>query len=264
MDDAPNDRVPDVFREMLTETTPSAVDEPPPLKKRKLEKVTESAAPQSPAPSVAARTTVDTGDHGREYEDTPRLQTIIDESESDDSDMDWEDVNLDQDNADYLLQPLKVDQEEETLQIEVGNGDAMNKPARVRRKAATAAERATRLHIHKMHVLCLLYHSHIRNAWCNDNKIQVCIRICQRENCSDFILQASLKRFRSVQINTYFMPNPDQSQLQAAKSFTDGLTLARDAWKRFKITSLGIRRAKWTLDAKDLEVVCKSLATHLQ
>ncbi|GME24574.1 DNA repair protein Rad4 [Neofusicoccum parvum] len=66
-------------------------------------------------------------------------------------------------------------------------------------------------------------------------------------------MQASLKRFRSVQINNFFTPNPNQSQFQAAKAFTDGLTLAREAWKKFKITSLGIRRAKWARDVKELE-----------
>ncbi|OJD34028.1 dna repair protein rad4 [Diplodia corticola] len=230
LDDAPPDAVPDVFREMLSEAESDRAEHVRPLKKRKVEQpVDESASPVPPA-------AVDRGSSNGPEEDTPKLQTIIDESESDDSDMDWEDVDLDQKSADAVLPPLTKAQAEETLQIEIGNDDTKNKPERARRKAATAAERAVKLHIHKMHLLCLLYNSHIRNAWCNDDKVQ-----------------SSLKRFRSARIIDLFAPDPNQSQFAASKAFTDGLHLVKEAWKRFKITSVGLRRARWAQYTKDLE-----------
>ncbi|KAH7057019.1 hypothetical protein B0J12DRAFT_401229 [Macrophomina phaseolina] len=235
--DAPGNPVPDVFRELLAETAPSAPDESSPRKKRKVEAATDHSALDLSSPPTAPPARADEDSKWQDEDDAPRLQTIVDESETGDSDMDWEDVDLDRNNADYFLQPLPVDQAEETLQIAIGNDNTSNKPARARRKAATAAERAMRLNVHKMHVLCLLYHSHIRNAWCNDKEVQ-----------------ASLKRFRTAQINSLLTPDPNKSQFQAAKGFSEGLALSLDAWKKFKITSLGMRRAKWARNAKELEV----------
>ncbi|KAF4541277.1 DNA repair protein [Lasiodiplodia theobromae] len=213
---------------MLVEAAADNTEDARPLKKRKV----ETSAEEPALPNAVDRES----SNGLEDE-PPKLQTIIDDSESDDSDMDWEEVDLNQQNSDAVLPPLTKAQAEETLQIEIGNDDTKNKPARARRKAATAAERAMRLHIHKMHVLCLLYNAHIRNAWCNDDKVQ-----------------SSLKRFRSSRIINLFTPDPNQSQLAASKAFNDGLILAKDAWKKFKITSLGLRRAKWAHDTKELEV----------
>ncbi|KAL1636950.1 hypothetical protein SLS58_009557 [Diplodia intermedia] len=228
--DAPIDTVPNVFQEMLLETEAARAEDARPLKRRKVE---DSAN----EPALHSATAIDRESSNGPEEDTPRLQTIIDESESDDSDVDWEDVDLDQQGADAVLPPLTKAQAEETLQIEIGNDGTKNNPTRARRKTATAAERAVRLHLHKMHVLCLLYNSHIRNAWCNDGKVQ-----------------SSLKRFRSAQIIDRFAPDPNQSQNAASKAFTDGLVLAKEVWKKFKITSVGLRRAKWAIDPKELEV----------
>lgn len=175
-DDASSDRVPDVFREMLAETASPADEEPPPLKKRKVDDVIDHAVPQPSSRPTAATTADQEDDDDGQDDDGPRVQTIIDKSETDDSEMDWEDVDLEQNHVDYLLQPLAADQAEEALEIEIGKDNTKNKPARARSKAATAAERAVRLHIHKMHTLCLLFNSHIRNAWCNDKQVQVCNR----------------------------------------------------------------------------------------
>ncbi|KAL0261514.1 hypothetical protein SLS55_002944 [Diplodia seriata] len=198
--DAPIDTVPNVFQEMLLETEADRAEDARPLKRRKVE---DSAN----EPALHSATAIDRESSNGLEEDTPRLQTIIDESESDDSDVDWEDVDLDQQGADAVLPPLTKAQAEETLQIEIGNDGTKNKPARARRKTATAAERAS-----------------------------------------------SLKRFRSAQIIDRFTPDPNQSQNAASKSFTDGLVLAKEVWKKFKITSVGLRRAKWAYDPKELEV----------
>lgn len=154
---------------MLVEAATDNTEDARPLKKRKVQtSAEEPALPSAPANAADRESSNELED------DTPKLQTIIDDSESDESDMDWEEVDLNQQNADAVLPPLTKAQAEETLQIEIGNDDTKNRPARARRKAATAAERAMRLHIHKMHVLCLLYNAHIRNAWCNDERVQVC------------------------------------------------------------------------------------------
>jgi hypothetical protein len=62
----------------------------------------------------------------------------------------------------------------ESLTIVIGGQD--DKSPRTRRKGQkppTLAERKLRLDVHKIHVMCLLYHVFVRNHWCNDSKLQV-------------------------------------------------------------------------------------------
>ncbi|KAK8152586.1 hypothetical protein IWX90DRAFT_445712 [Phyllosticta citrichinensis] len=227
---ATKDDIPSVYAEMLSGESSSPEERNRPSKRRKVD------GPARNDEVAVSVTQTDEHASGPENETQPKLQTIIDDSESDNSDdMDWEDVDLGT-SAEYLLKA--PDQEEsETLQINAGDGaSAQQTPARARRKALTAAEKQSRVHLHKMHLLCLLFNSHIRNAWCNDEKVQ-----------------ASLKRFLNAKLKSFFAPDPNQSQFKAATSFTDGLGLAVEMWKKFKLTSVGMRRAKWARDAKDLE-----------
>ncbi|KAK7509197.1 hypothetical protein IWZ03DRAFT_390732 [Phyllosticta citriasiana] len=230
---ATKDRIPSVYAEMLSGESSSPEQTTRPVKRRKVD------GPARDGGSAAAVSQANEHVSGPEFESQPKLQTIIDDSESDNSDdMDWEEVDLGT-SADYLLKaPDQQEQEQsETLQINAGDGaSAQQTPTRARRKALTTAEKQSRLHLHKLHLLCLLFNSHIRNAWCNDEKVQT-----------------SLKRFLNAKLESFFTPDPSQSQFKAATAFTDGLGLAVETWKKFKLTSVGMRRAKWARDAKDLE-----------
>ncbi|KAL1388474.1 nucleotide excision repair complex XPC-HR23B, subunit XPC/DPB11 [Phyllosticta capitalensis] len=226
---ATKDEIPSVYMDMLSGEGSSHDDEGTrPLKKRKIaESKNEEAAPVSQTDEDVA---------GPESEPQPQLQTVIDDSESDSDGMDWEDVDIG-DNADYLLKAPDQQEQTETLEINVGDSSSAQPTlARARRKALTAAEKRSRVQLHKMHLLCLLFNSHIRNAWCNDEKVQ-----------------ASLKRFLNAKLKSFFSPDPNQSQFTAATAFTNGLGLAVETWKKFKLTSVGMRRAKWARDSKDLE-----------
>lgn len=163
---AKKDEIPSVYMDMLSGEGSSHDDEGTrPLKKRKIaESKNEEAAPVSQTDEDVA---------GPESEPQPQLQTVIDDSESDSDGMDWEDVDIG-DNADYLLKAPDQQEQTETLEINVGDSSSARPTlARARRKALTAAEKRSRVQLHKMHLLCLLFNSHIRNAWCNDEKVQV-------------------------------------------------------------------------------------------
>jgi xeroderma pigmentosum group C-complementing protein len=96
-------------------------------------------------------------------------QTIYNDfDDSDDSDMDWEDVKIGSET--------KRDEigENETLTFIIGgHEETKSKQVTQRRKAMTGAERKVRLDVHKMHLLCLLVHVQLRNHWCNDPQVQV-------------------------------------------------------------------------------------------
>ncbi|KAK7549986.1 hypothetical protein IWX49DRAFT_619621 [Phyllosticta citricarpa] len=228
---ATKDGIPSVYAEMLSGESSSPEQTTRPVKRRKVD------GPAQDGVSAAAVSQANEHVSGPEFESQPKLQTIIDDSESDNSDdMDWEEVDLGT-SADYLLKAPDQQEQSETLQINAGDGaSAQQTPTRARRKALTTAEKQSRLHLHKLHLLCLLFNSHIRNAWCNDEKVQT-----------------SLKRFLNAKLESFFTPDPSQSQFKAATAFTDGLGLAVEMWKKFKLTSVGMRRAKWARDAKDLE-----------
>lgn len=96
-------------------------------------------------------------------------QVIYNDSEnSSESDMDWEEVEIE----DKLEAELSEDEKKE-LNLVLGANETVQKDAVQRRKPIGVAERSMRLEIHKMHILGLLAHVHLRNHWCNDHAAQV-------------------------------------------------------------------------------------------
>lgn len=96
-------------------------------------------------------------------------QVIYNDSEnSADSDMDWEEVGF---NDKVEAEISEADEGE--LNLVLGSSETIQKEAVYRRKPISVTERKTRLEIHKMHVLSLLVHIHLRNHWCNDPSTQV-------------------------------------------------------------------------------------------
>lgn len=150
------------------------VKERPPKRRRtaggatlttRYEKTVEpSAAVTGNGASVEPGTRVDNPRPGRE-------QTAYDESsDSIESDLDWEEVDL----AQTAVQEDDSNQNG-ALDLVLGGNKPLKSPERMsrKRKPATTAERKLRLEIHKMHVLCLLAHVHLRNHWCNDEQVHV-------------------------------------------------------------------------------------------
>ncbi|KAH7383184.1 hypothetical protein BKA66DRAFT_463311 [Pyrenochaeta sp. MPI-SDFR-AT-0127] len=260
------DEVPDVFQEMLFEEASNAVgadDDERPLKKRKTAQSqrTESPisqprpvkslvkrAPKSPSPirpqtEIASRSQVPShtrvrptsasglADDNGKVKNGRVVQTIIDSDESDDSDMEWEDALGDADGTedegeDGIAAPQIGD-----ISITFGGKktEEQETKRRVRRRAITSVDKKRRLDIHKMHVLCLLYHVHRRNTWCNDRRVQ-----------------STLRKIVSPKTLTNLVPDPDITQYSASKRFIDGMNELKIMWsKRFKITAQGMYKPRW-------------------
>ena len=94
---------------------------------------------------------------------------------SEESDFAWEEVGLTHGEAGGLDDPLEEQQEQQLdLVLDEDGGEDTASPAVARKKSLTALERKLRLEVHKVHLLCLLSHVHMRNHWCNDQNIHVC------------------------------------------------------------------------------------------
>lgn len=157
------------------------------------------------------------------------VQTIIDSDESDESDMEWEDALGDSDESEEEEEPKNAPQIGD-ISIELGGKKTEEKSTRkARRRAITSVEKKRRLDIHKMHVLCLLYHIHRRNTWCNDRRVQ-----------------STLRKIVSPKILSGLVPDPDITQYSASKRFIDSMNELKILWsKRFKITAQGMHKPRW-------------------
>lgn len=262
-----DEEVPAVFREMLYEerasTTAGANDERP-LKKRKTapsQIATPSVSPTLPlrsskdgaptlsSPPTQIKTTPQsqaplhtraqptaTGeiDSDKEPHSSSRVrQTIIDSDESDDSDVEWEDALGDEQDSDDDDDDEGRDTAPEIGDITITMGSKKSEESeskkRVRRRAITSVDKKRRLDIHKMHILCLLYHVHRRNVWCNDARVQ-----------------ATLRKLVPPKTLSNLIPNPDFTQYQTSKLFIDGMNELKILWsKRFKATAQGMYKPQW-------------------
>ena len=179
--------VPEAFRDLLSEATTSVVagadEDSKPLKKRRTARGTIETddTRQSPTPNIqiAPKSTPPAPTESdqeieEDYNWNARLHTVTDYSEeSDESEFEWEDVGLGQTEGGDG-ETTRDEPHIEDLSIVIGDNEAGKTVTKqVRRKGVTAADKRRRLNIHKVHLLCLLYHVHLRNAWCNDEEAQV-------------------------------------------------------------------------------------------
>lgn len=203
----PNDGVADVYKDLLAEASQNESEDlqsEPPLKRRK---VAGSATKQR------------------------NIQTIEASSgssdNSDDSEFDFEYVDLDQPAAKEADDDDIVD-----VSVAIDSGKLPRRAPVAKQKAATPAEKAHRVLVHKLHVLCLLGHCMYVNTWCNDPEVQ-----------------RHLRKWLPKKTSSYLKHNPEFSQFQQNRSFMDGLQQASEAWRgAFRITTSGMRRARWTTD----------------
>lgn len=175
-DDTDDDEIPEVYREMLAEADARAANQQDidnrPIKRRRVGERTTLPATQ-PTAVEKAEPAVSSKDDDADRQ----LQTVYDLDASDDSDMVWEEVEIHQPSN--VLQPAQAGDSDEPIQITLNEAiDEPRKAVVARRKPASAAEKKLRLDIHKVHVLCLLSHVHLRNLWCNDEEVQVGETVC--------------------------------------------------------------------------------------
>ena len=178
--DKGNEDIPDVYREMLAEATSTdthAIDESRPRKRPKI-------AGKHPQANSTSQTTTSQGQP--EGDDVAMrsspvaqnpVQTVVDESQDSDSDMEFEDIEIGDGETQHDYDQLPHESNE-TLSIVVKEPSSTHSARNARRrKPATSAEKSMRLDIHKMHMLYLLYYGFFRNNWCNDIKAQACSQL---------------------------------------------------------------------------------------
>lgn len=166
----------EMLRDALSSSALPGTVEGRPVKRRKtaggVAAVSGDSAHGLPASTSVAEDDLLSGDSARNTA-SKRQQTAYNHSDvSEDSDFDWEDVDL----AHTTTQQVSFSKNDDKLSLVLGGNADTTSPGRLprRRKPATAEERNMRREIHKMHVLCLIAHVHLRNHWCNDEAVHVC------------------------------------------------------------------------------------------
>lgn len=225
---ASGDDVPDVYQSMLQEADAQHTDEDiRPLKKRRVA-APSSAKSATPPPESAARTTTELETRSN-VRPALQQQTVEDSSESDNSDFEFEDVDLGLPGQTVSEEP---EDGIEDLSISIQAESSTKRSGGPRRKPATYAEKAHRLIVHKLHVLCLLGSSMYTNGWCNNA-----------------VVWRHLRPLLSSKTVSYLNPKADFSQFQRSRSFKDGLQQAVDTFSaEYQITDRGMQRPHWDVD----------------
>jgi xeroderma pigmentosum group C-complementing protein len=170
-----NDR--DVYRSLISEATVPEEDRPlkkpragRPRQKQPSDTTLHNSAKSSDQPSARGE---DASGIQNVQEETPSRpqQTIVDSDESDEEDIDWEDVGLN--NVEANPTPPRKDDEFGDVSLEIITKKIQKRAAIAKRKPVTTAEKLLRLEAHEAHLLFLLFHVHVRNAWCNMPEVQV-------------------------------------------------------------------------------------------
>jgi xeroderma pigmentosum group C-complementing protein len=218
-----------------------------PLKRRRM-----SRGPVTPAktvqkkqefssPNGKATASTPAGPMSESYEsDNPTRnrpqQTVEYSSESEESDLAFEDVDLGQ-RADPSppSAPETDDEGIKDVHATLAPSSASKKVVANRRKPATTVEKAFRLRVHKIHFLTLLGHCMYVNSRCNNSTVQKILR-----------------RLVDKRMRSYLNPNANDSQFQRNRSFIDGLEQAKAAFKaEYRITMSGMSRPRWSMDGGD-------------
>ncbi|KAJ5383837.1 Rad4 beta-hairpin domain 1 [Penicillium concentricum] len=179
---------------------------------------------------------------------TQPVQTVYDSSTSEESDVDWEDVELQQPPQSLLNRHLASQGDDEVLQITLEQEPEKHKKAVQRRKPLNGAERKARLDVHKCHILCLLGHVQLRNMWCNDEE-----------------LQEFLKKTLPRKVIALLHPDEGKPHYSRSTTFMDGLNQAGDAFtRRFRVTKPGMKRAHWAEDESQLKQKMESIMSNAE
>ena len=174
--------LPDVYDEMLADAISSSstrVDEEgPSVKRRRIrgrmvvqgnEGIDDNLTHDSDHTSTAAVESDDMPEVVSHHQQT----AYNDSEESAESDVDWEEIDFGNNTEKKELRGDSDDGKKELKLVLDAEDPERRRQTVVRRKPATAEERRLRLEIHKMHLLSLIAHVHLRNHWCNDHEVQV-------------------------------------------------------------------------------------------
>lgn len=174
--------LPDIYTEMLSEalSSPAQVSaEGKTIKKRRIAGRVAGEGRDlrvhTPAEKLQDIESITDAEKGTGASIDQVKQQIFDESEdSEPSDGDWEDVDLTKSivKQEELFERDDSGDGDLNLVLETGDREAQRQNTS-KRKPITQAEKKLRVDIHKMHLLCLLFHVHVRNHWCNDEKVHV-------------------------------------------------------------------------------------------
>lgn len=189
-------------------------------------------------------------DEDIEFEDVdipkPTVQTTYRDSSDDESEeeAEFEDVDFD---AVFASSSEQAPEQQKTLELNLTAAKEALAPARRaadRRKPITKEEKELRVEVHKAHILCLLAHVEKRNHWCNDP-----------------VVQESLRPLLTAKIVQWLNPESHLTQFGQTESLKKGLQMIMEKFQqRFAITEIGLRRALWAGDEKQLENVCAHLS----
>ncbi|KAF7716003.1 Uncharacterized protein PECH_001916 [Penicillium ucsense] len=237
----PSDELAEVYQEMLAEAEardPEQFHSDRPIKRRKVggsNGVPTKAIPIDSSKSAEPATS-SALDHGSPLRH-PHSQVIYDSTSSEESDIEWEDVDVEQPAPTARVKTNVNENRDETLQITLDEQPETSKKRVMRRKPLSKAEKELRLDTHKAHLLCLLAHVQIRNKWCNDNA-----------------LQSHLKTMLPRNITKLLHPDETKHKVTQSTTFMDGLYQAGDRFaRRFRVTKTGLKRAYWAEDPTQLK-----------
>lgn len=241
------DASPDVYGDMVAAAVASDPVElsDRPLKRRKVSRKANADAvavdpPEAPnsskrqstarANNVANESPAKSSYDGRSWQ----LQTVEASSDSEESDLGFEDVDLAPKAADSSAADDTGD-EIGDVSVSVASKTQQKTSAVNRRKPGTGAEKASRLLVHKAHFLTLLGHCMYANSRCNNATAQ-----------------KHMRRLLDKRMISYLNPKVSDSQFQRNRSFLDGLEQARLAFKaNFDVTATGMSRARWNAERDD-------------
>ena len=163
----------DVYQELISEAAASETTAERPLKKPRLGR-TRQIGPRNGGESShneIEHEPVQTFSDGPDDARKPQ-QTVIDSDESDDDDMDWEEVGFSHVEPQTSTVASQKEDEFGDVSLEIST-KKIQKRAIAKRKPATTAEKLLRLQTHEAHLLFLLFHVHVRNSWCNLHHVRV-------------------------------------------------------------------------------------------
>ncbi|KAJ5525465.1 hypothetical protein N7494_012115 [Penicillium frequentans] len=240
------DQVPEVYQEMLDEAEardPEQFNMDRPTKRRR---VGDTKAIPVNTPTLIQPSNVDY--ETPDKKDTTQVQTVYDSTTEDESDVEWEDVDIPQPAQEPPSASAVLQGGDETLQIIFNKEPEPQKKTAPRRKPVTATEKKLRLEIHKTHLLCLLAHVNLRNRWCNDHETQ------------NF-----LKRMLPKRIVALLHPDEKKQQYNRSTTFVDGLNQVADIFNRkFRVTKPGLKRAHWAEDQTRLKQRVESIMSDAE
>lgn len=230
-----DDGVPQVFKDMLAEDQAASYPQvgTRSVKRRRVgERLVHVQMPQEPPADFSEdEASYFSGESSLGQRSTQIIEDL--DRDSDEEDFEWEEVDV-ATAADFM--PKNVTSkpaEDRPLSISLARPESSIRTVRRRvRKPVSSAEKMARLDVHKVHLLCLIFHAYQRNHWCNDDIVQRTLR----------------KGLRiSPKILGKLFPDPSKViQYQRSKLLKEALIDLSETWKTmFTINLYGQRRAFW-------------------